>query len=151
MKAAPLMSRKRNVRMRELPGHLFRRLHQLAVARFATKTEDSGLTPMQWAALAATLEQPGLDQSTLSRATHIDTSTLAGVVDRLEARGLIQRRPSPDDRRLRLIHATDEGRSLFNDALADVLEVNEWLLEPLSERERVQFMALINKVLDRRD
>jgi DNA-binding MarR family transcriptional regulator len=151
MKTTATISTKRNVRMRELPGHLFRRLHQLAVARFTTVMEGFGLTPMQWAALAATLEEPGLDQSTLSRATHIDTSTLAGVVDRLEARGLIQRRPSPDDRRLRLIHPTDEGRSLFSDALADALDVQEWLLEPLSEKERVQFMALMRKVLDRRD
>lgn len=135
----------------ELPGHLFRRLHQLAVARFTIEMENIGLTPIQWAALVTTQERPGLDQSTLSREIYIDTSTIAGVVDRLESRSLMQRRPSPEDRRLRLLYVTEQGKCLLAQATPVVLGMQGWLLEPLSAGERLLFMDLMRRVLHRRE
>ena len=151
MKTAEPMSASQEIQFSELPGHLFRRLHQLAVAQFAAKMEDIGLTPIQWAALVTTLQRPGLDQSSLSREIFIDTSTVNGVVDRLEARGLIQRRPSLDDRRLRLLYITEQGQLVLEEATAQVLDTQGWLLAPLSPKEQAQFMALMRKVLERRD
>jgi DNA-binding MarR family transcriptional regulator len=111
--------------------------------------EHIGLTPIQWSVLVNTLQRPGLDQSSLSREIYIDTSTVNGVVDRLEARGLIQRRASPVDRRLRLLYVTEQGQAVLEEATATVIETQGWLLEPLSPKEQAQFMALIRKVLDR--
>ena len=139
------------IQLDQLPGHLFRRLHQLAVARFTADMETISLTPIQWAALVTTAKRPGLDQSTLSREIHIDTSTVAGVLDRLEARGLIERKPSPDDRRLRLVYLSEQGQTLLVEATAAVLHMQDWLLEPLSASERGLLMKLMLKVLDRRD
>lgn len=143
------MAAKREIRLDAMPGHLFRRLHQLAVARFSSEMDQAGLTPIQWAALMTTSQRPGLDQSTLSREIHIDTSTVAGVLDRLETRGLIQRKPSPDDRRLRLLYLTEEGESLLEQATVAVVNMQEWLVEPLSVSERKVFMQLMLKVLHR--
>lgn len=143
------MAAKQDVRLDDMPGHLFRRLHQLAVARFSSEMDQAGLTPIQWAALMTTSQRPGLDQSTLSREIHIDTSTIAGVLDRLENRGLIQRKPSPDDRRLRLLYLTEEGVVLLEQATAIVVDMQDWLLEPLSDSERAVFMQLMLKVLHR--
>ena len=143
------MAAKGEVRLDEMPGHLFRRLHQLAVARFSAEMDQAGLTPIQWATLMTTSQRPGLDQSTLSREIHIDTSTVAGVLDRLETRGLIQRKPSPDDRRLRLLYLTEEGESLLEQATVAVVNMQEWLVEPLSKSERKVFMQLMLKVLHR--
>jgi DNA-binding MarR family transcriptional regulator len=143
------MSASQHIQFREIPGLLFRRLHQLAVSRFAAKMEHIGLTPIQWSVLVNTLQRPGLDQSSLSREIYIDTSTVNGVVDRLEARGLIQRRASPVDRRLRLLYVTEQGQAVLEEATATVIETQGWLLEPLSPKEQAQFMALIRKVLDR--
>lgn len=143
------MADTRDIQLDELPGHLFRRLHQLAVARFTLQMENIGLTPIQWAALLTTLQRPGMDQSTLSREIYIDTSTIAGVLDRLEARGLIQRKLSPEDRRLRLVYVTEEGQALLKDANVAVLQTQEWLMQPLSARDRSQFVALMRRVLDR--
>lgn len=151
MKTSQDMSASQDIKFRELPGHLFRRLHQLAVAQFTAKMEVLGLTPIQWSALVTTLQRPGLDQSSLSRETYIDTSTVNGVVDRLEARGLMQRRPSPDDRRLRLLYVTEQGQAVLEEATAKVLETQGWLLKPLSPKEQAQFMALMHKVLGQRD
>lgn len=142
------MAAAREILLEELPGHLFRRIHQLAVAQFTANMKD-GLTPIQWAALVTTAQRPGLDQSTLSRQIYIDTSTLAGVLDRLEARGLIQRRPSADDRRLRLLYVTPEGESLLENATISVLETQERLMEPLSASERGLLMDLMLKLVHR--
>src|SRR5437016_12301870 len=86
-----------------LPGHYIRRLQQIAVAIFLQETEAHGVTPVQYAGLQAVRKAPGIDQRTLARAIGLDTSTIAGVVDRLEARGLMQRTVSPDDKRVRLL------------------------------------------------
>jgi DNA-binding MarR family transcriptional regulator len=143
------MATKKVIKLDDMPGHLFRRLHQLAVMRFTAELDETGLTPVQWAALMSTSQSPGLDQSMLSREIYIDTSTIAGVVDRLEARGLIQRRHSPQDRRVRLLYLTDEGSALLKQASASVLEIQKWLVLPLSEEERATFTQLMLKVLHR--
>lgn len=90
---SPIMPRAESpvVDLGELPGHFIRRLHQIAVAIFLQETEAAGVTPVQYAALQAIANQPGVDQRTLARSIGLDTSTLAGVIDRLEARGLVQR------------------------------------------------------------
>ena len=143
------MAAKKDIKLDDMPGHLFRRLHQLAVARFTAEMDETGLTPIQWAALMTTSQRPGLDQSTLSREIHIDTSTIAGVLDRLEARGLIQRRPSPDDRRLRLLDLTEQGAALLKRASVSVMDQQKWLVEPLTVDERATLTQLMLKVLHR--
>lgn len=138
-----------DIRFDDLPGALFRRLHQLAVARFTSEMGDLGLTPIQWSAMLTTMQCPGIDQITLSREIFIDPSTIAGVLDRLESRGLLQRVVSPDDRRVRLLYVTDEGREVMKDANAVVLSTQEWLMEPLSPADRAKLMQLMLRVLNR--
>ena len=69
-----------------MPGPYIRRLQQIAVAIFLQDTEGFGVTPVQYGVLLTVSRQPGLDQRTLAALMGLDTSTTAGVVDRLEAR-----------------------------------------------------------------
>ena len=69
------------------PGYLIRRLQQIAVAIFLDETQGHGVTPVQYAALYAAQRQPGLDQRSLAATIGFDTSTIGGVIDRLEALG----------------------------------------------------------------
>ena len=94
------------VELESLPGHYIRRLQQIAVAVFLQETEVHGVTPVQYAALQTVGNLPGIDQRTLARTIGFDTSTIAGVIDRLEARGLLLRSASPEDRRVRLLSLT---------------------------------------------
>lgn len=48
----------------------------------------------------------------LADAHHCDASNITGLVDRLERRGLVERRPDPDDRRVTLVHRTSEGNAV---------------------------------------
>ncbi len=137
--------------LQQIPGHMFRRLHQIAVAKFSLEADPFGLTPLQWAALDAISRKPGVDQSALSRDIALDTSTVAGVIYRLEARGLIKREASDADRRLRVLFLTEEGAQLLARATPVVMEMQHWLLEPLTPKERSQFMGMMTRIVNRAD
>lgn len=135
------------VDLESLPGHYIRRLQQIAVAVFLQETEAHGVTPVQFAALQTVADAPGIDQRTLARSIGLDTSTIAGVVDRLEARGLMQRSASPDDRRVRLLSLTAEGRALLEATLPSVLRAQQRMLEPLPPGERHEFMRMLRTLV----
>ena len=131
----------------ELPGHYIRRLNQIAVAIFLQETEAHGLTPVQYAALSRVGLTPGVDQRTLARSIGLDTSTTAGVIDRLEMRGLMQRTASPEDRRVRLLGLTDDGQKVLQAVEPDMLKAQQRILKPLSAVERDEFMRMLRKLV----
>jgi DNA-binding MarR family transcriptional regulator len=125
------------------PGHLIRRLHQIAVGIFLQEAGEPNVTPVQYAALQAVSNQPGIDQRTLARAIALDASTTGGVVDRLEARGWMERRQSPDDRRARQLFLTPDGVQGLIDTLPGMLRAQAQILAPLTPRQRTEFMRLL--------
>jgi MarR family transcriptional regulator, lower aerobic nicotinate degradation pathway regulator len=131
-----------------LPGHHIRRLHQIAVAVFLQETEAHGITPVQFAALQAVANTPGLDQRSLAARIGLDTSTLANVVDRLETRGWMQRNASPEDKRVRLLTLTHEGEQLLAGVLPDMHRAQERILAPLPKAERKEFMRMLRTLVD---
>ena len=68
------------------------------------------LAPMQMLALKNLEPDRELPMSSLAQLLHCDASNVTGIVDRLEGRGLIERRPSSEDRRVKMIAVTDEGQ-----------------------------------------
>lgn len=125
------------------PGFAIRRLHQIAVGVFLQEAGEQGVTPVQYAALQVVGNQPGIDQRTLARSIALDTSTTGGVVDRLEARGWLERRLSPQDRRARQLFLTPAGERGLADAVPAMLRAQERILDPLTERQRNEFMRLL--------
>ena len=130
-----------------LPGHYIRRLQQIAVAIFLQETEKHGVTPVQYAALHKIGNAPGIDQRTLARSIGLDTSTTAGVIDRLEARGLMRRSASPEDRRVRLLSLTDAGQDLLEDLEPDMLKAQDRILAPLPKAERAEFLRMLRTLV----
>lgn len=137
----------RRIELQGLPGHGIRRLQQIAVALFMEEADALGTTPVQYAVLHTLVHKPGIDQRTLARAVSFDTSTIGGVIDRLEARGLLTRSSSPDDRRVRLLHLTPEGESLVQALVPPMQRAQERILEPLSAAERKSFMRMVQRVI----
>ncbi|HWH83804.1 MAG TPA: MarR family winged helix-turn-helix transcriptional regulator [Burkholderiaceae bacterium] len=130
-----------------LPGHYIRRLQQIAVAIFLQETEAHGVTPVQYATLQAVADTPGIDQRTLARTIGLDTSTIAGVIDRLEARGLLARGASPDDRRVRLLTLSAAGRRALAALVPDMLRAQQRILAPLPKAERAEFMRMLHALV----
>jgi DNA-binding MarR family transcriptional regulator len=142
----------RRIELEALPGHTIRRLQQIAVALFMQEADALGTTPVQYAVLQTLADRPGLDQRTLARAVSFDTSTIGGVVDRLEARGLLTRNLSPDDRRVRLLHLTRAGESLVAELVGPMQRAQDRILEPLTATERKAFMRMAQRLIrDRED
>ena len=141
-------SKAETVILEEQPGYYIRRLQQIAVAIFLEETEAHGVTPVQYAALHAAQRQPGLDQRTLAATIGFDTSTIGGVIDRLEKRGLIERLASPTDRRVRLLQVTPAGATLIDELVPDMLKAQQRILAPLPAADRSRFLAMLKTVVD---
>jgi MarR family transcriptional regulator, lower aerobic nicotinate degradation pathway regulator len=131
-----------------LPGHAIRRLHQIAVAIFLDETADFGITPVQFAALNAVVQQPGVDQRTLAKTIGFDTSTIGGVVDRLEARGLMQRNASANDRRVRLLTITAAGEALLAAVIPAMMAAQKRILAPLPVAQRKEFLRMLTVLVE---
>lgn len=133
-----------------MPGHVIRRLHQASQAIFDTAMAEAGLdlTSVQFAALSVIEARPGLDQATLASAIAFDRATTGGVIDRLEAKGLVRREVDPSDRRSRRLTIEAAGRRVLAEVLPVVAVVQERMLQGLSAAERKTFMQLMSKALE---
>jgi len=137
--------------LRELyaqPGHLIRRAQQIAVALFMEECAAVELTPVQYAALIAIREHPGIDATRLSALVAFDRSTLGNVLERLEARQLVERYASEEDKRVKLLKLTQSGIALADRAEAAVLRAQERILKPLKPADRAKFMALLAQLVE---
>ncbi len=133
----------------EMAGHLIRRLQQQSTQVFQAQTQAAGfdLTSVQFAALDAIAQQPGIDQATLAATIGFDRATIGGVIDRLELKALVQRVVSEQDRRARQLHLTPQGEQMLA-AIRPVVEALQGeILAPLSAVERATFLALAHKAL----
>jgi MarR family transcriptional regulator, lower aerobic nicotinate degradation pathway regulator len=129
------------------PGHLVRRVQQIANAIFTEEVADRELTPPQFALLVALHRSPGADQISLSREVGIDRSTVADVVGRLRARGLVSRSRDVRDARRNTVRLTPQGTTLVETLAPAVLNAQERLLTPLDDAERAELLRLLTKVV----
>lgn len=131
-----------------MPGHLIRRLQQISVSIFAEcmKSEGIDLTSPQFAALAILDENPGIDQATLAGLIALDRPTIGGVVERLAAKGLVERKTSETDRRSKRLTLTAEGKDLVKRTQPTVLRIQARILDGLTRQEQDQFTALAEKI-----
>lgn len=133
--------------LQDLPGHLVRRLQQIAVAIFMDEMAEAGvdLTPVQYAALATVSSRPGLDQASLAGSIAYDRNTIGGVVDRLVQKGHLARDVSGRDRRARELRLTPQGQALLAAVAPAVARAQALILSGLDHDEQAMFMALLRK------
>ncbi|ODU97493.1 MAG: MarR family transcriptional regulator [Rubrivivax sp. SCN 70-15] len=133
----------------EMAGHLIRRLQQQSTQVFQAQTQAAGLdlTSVQFAALDAIAQQPGIDQAGLAATISFDRATIGGVIDRLESKGLVQREVSAQDRRVRRLYLTPDGEQLLAASRPVVEALQADILAPLSPAEGAAFLALARKAL----
>lgn len=129
------------------PGHLLRRAHQISSSIFAAEIGDYDLTSVQYAALVAVDENPGVDATRLSGLIAFDRSTIGGVIERLESKSLLVRSPDRSDRRIKLLYLTRGGKGLLNEIHATVDRVQDKILEPLSADDRKVLVRLLTDLV----
>ena len=133
----------------DLAGHLIRRLHQQSTQHFAQRTQAEGfhLTPIQFAALDAIHAHPAMDQARLAEAIAYDRATIGGVIDRLEHKGWIHRVVSERDRRARELSLTTQGERVRTALLPIVQDLQDDILQPLSNADRACFLRLARQLV----
>lgn len=137
----------------DMPGHLIRRLNQIATALFREHMAEIGLdvTPVQFAVLAALSDAPDIDQATLATTVAYDKVTIGGVIDRLVAKGLVDRRASPTDRRAKALRLTQNGVVMLDRLRPQIRILQDEILTGLSRDEGDTLIALLKKVTLARD
>ncbi|WP_256096341.1 MarR family winged helix-turn-helix transcriptional regulator [Streptomyces sp. LUP30] len=119
------------------------------VARFYEDYEDAAadhsLTGAQ-ARLLSLLSLEPLPMRKLAQKLKCEPSNVTGIVDRLESRGLVERRPDPADRRVKLAAATEEGRRIAR-GLRESLRFAREPLAGLAEEERLVLRGLLGRML----
>lgn len=129
------------------PGHLMRRAQQIAAAIFFDEMQDFGLTPIQFAALVAIQDCPGIDQSTLVNLIAIDRSTVGNMLRRIEEKRLISRVTPKHNQRIKQLFIAPEGQRVLRESRAAMSRVHERILAPLKSQDRTNLMANLAKLV----
>ena len=128
------------------PGHLLRRSLQ-AMNLIWVEEVSSTITSPQFAVLNALLREPNIDQRTLGRRVSLDRSTMAEVVARLTARGLIKGERHAHDGRRKTIALTPRGERTLQQLIPRTHLMTTRLVSGLNERERAELLRLLGLVV----
>ncbi|MCP4131737.1 MAG: MarR family transcriptional regulator [bacterium] len=110
------------------------------------KIEHLKLTAVQAMVLNFLSQEDSITSNRLGEKAQLDSATLTGVIDRLEARDLLERKPNPHDRRAILICLTAAGRTAGKEIRKDMESANREFLSILSKDDEAQFRSFLEKV-----
>src|SRR5437763_963552 len=130
-------------------GFMLSTLGHAVSRRFVHALEPLELHPREFTVLRAVKANDGQSQQALADRLHIPPSRMVAIVDELESRGLIERRPDPADRRVRALYVTERGQTLVEDAFNLVVEHERAISGALTTEERAQLVELLNRVAER--
>lgn len=130
----------------QMPGHLIRRAQQISTALFTEECAAFDLTSVQYAALAAIRDNPGIDATRLSQIIAFDRSTLGDVLERIEAKGWVIRTPGAADRRVKSLRLAPPGERLLHQVEPAIDRVQQRLLAPLTPADRVTMLRLLTQL-----
>lgn len=114
--------------------------------RFRETLAPLELEPREFSLLRAIAAEEGQSQQALGDRLLIPASRMVAFVDALEQRGLLERRPNPEDRRARALYLTQTGRDLLGEAFSLALAFERQLCSDLDETEREQLVSLLQRV-----
>jgi MarR family transcriptional regulator, organic hydroperoxide resistance regulator len=125
-------------------------IYLVTESRRLSKDEASqyGVTPTQLSVLKLLHEIGDLSLGTLSREIRAHNSTVTGIVDRMEAAGLVERARSAEDRRVWIIRLTAHGRRVAERAKVSPWEILRGALEALPPGDQERLTAILKKLVN---
>ena len=118
---------------------------------FVKAMADVQITPGQFGVITIINSNPGLTQSALARAVGIERSTMVAVIDALEDRGLVERRPSPNDRRSYALVLSEKGKELHRDLEPLIKEHEQRISGDLTDEEKDQLIGYLTRMANGSD
>ncbi len=133
-------------RLDGLLGYHLRKAQQAMFKSFSAALDGEDISPGQLGVLLMVAANPGVNQTRVGAAMGIDRSTLVAVLDRLEARSMIERAPSPTDRRSHALMLTAEGSRYVEELMSRVEAHENDLAGDLSGPERRTLIGLLRRL-----
>ncbi|HZT49790.1 MAG TPA: MarR family transcriptional regulator [Hyphomicrobiaceae bacterium] len=124
-------------------GYFARRLQVWIFQDFVRTLSPFDIRPAQYSVLVVIEANPGLSQADLGERLGIERARLVRLLDGLEKRGLISRRPSPSDRRSHALHLTAQGRRDLGPIKALAAEHEARLAARLGPEKRAALLAAL--------
>jgi DNA-binding MarR family transcriptional regulator len=137
------LSRRTIPKVREDLGALFTRVSRRLIAAERPLLATHDLSMWGYIVLSQLAREPAPTQLALAAAIGHDKTRLIGLLDELERAGLLTRAPDPNDRRARIVHLTEHGRTTHAAAVAEIRAMEEEVLAPLSPAERETLLAAL--------
>ena len=130
----------------ELVGYHLRRAQSVVFDDFLRTMAAQRIAPGQFGVLVVIAANPGLSQSALARAVGVERSTMVEVIDRLQARGLVERRPSAADRRSYALGLSAAGRRLLTRLKPMVRRHERRVAKRLDAAEKATLIGLLRRL-----
>jgi DNA-binding MarR family transcriptional regulator len=128
------------------PAFLLAQVGAHAASKFGERIATIGLTPPHAGIFRLLAVTQGLSQQDLSTRLGIHPSRLVAILDELESRGLLERKPNPEDRRQYAVHLTAKGRDIFARIGQIARRHQDALCASLTEEERQKLAELLQKI-----
>jgi len=140
--ATPMDARMRNC------GFLLKEVTRRYVLRFEQRAREIALTLPQCKALVRLEENEGVSQARLAELAEVDAMTMVRILDRMEADGVLERRPDPADRRARCLFLTPKAKPLLNEIWRLSEATRAELFAGMARSEREAFIAALERMYD---
>ena len=132
-------------------GFLLSQVGTYAARRFAQRIGEVDLHPPLFRVLNMVDAAEGRSQQAIGEAIGAPASRMVAIVDELEQRGLVERRPHPSDRRIRALFLTTAGRKLLARGRRIAIEHEEEMTRGMSDADRRRLVALLQKLVDEQE
>jgi DNA-binding MarR family transcriptional regulator len=133
------------------PAFLLAQVGAHAASKFGERIAAIGLTPPDAGIFRLLATTQGISQQDLSAKLGIHPSRLVSILDELESRGLVERKPNAEDRRQYALHLTAKGKDTFNKIGQIAREHQDALCAALSNDEREKLSELLQKIAQEQD
>jgi DNA-binding MarR family transcriptional regulator len=130
----------------ERPAFLLAQLGAHTRLRFTDRLAPLGLQPRHFGALEHIANQDGSTQQEIADLMQLPRGAMVGLLDDLEAMGLVERRKHPDDRRANALHLTPTARRQLTRARRAADQLDAELLNGLPEHDRAQLVPLLQRL-----
>jgi DNA-binding MarR family transcriptional regulator len=127
-------------------GFLISQLGFLSSKRFMEALAPVGIDPREFLLIRFVAASEGQSQQALAERLAIPPSRMVALVDHLEEAGLIERRPDPEDRRVRGLHLTRKGRGALERAAKIAIDYETQLCAGINREERELLIDLLQKL-----
>jgi MarR family transcriptional regulator for hemolysin len=129
-------------------GFLLKDLSHRYVQRFEVRAREISLTLPQCKVLVRLEKNEGVSQARLAELAEVDAMTMVRILDRMEADGLLERRPDPADRRARCLYLTPKAKPFLDQIWRLSEATRAEVFAGIGKNERDVFMTVLERIRD---